>query len=57
MNTVVPQIKKLTIDIQKLKRKEHSLLLKKVHQTTREETKEEKNRTTKTARKQVIKWQ
>ena len=60
MNPIVTTNQKPTIDTQKLKRKEHKHTTKGNHQTTGEETKSrrsEQRRTTKTTRKQVIKWQ
>ena len=60
MNSTVRANQKPTIGTQKLQRKKHKHNTKENHQTTREETKrrrKKQGRTTKTTRKQVIKWQ
>ena len=44
MNSIIIINQKLTIDTQNLKRNEHKDTIKENHQTTREETKNEKNR-------------
>ena len=54
MNPMVTTNQKLTIDIQKWRGKEYKHSTKGNHQTAREETKE-KQKTTKTTRKQVTK--
>ena len=60
MNHMVTTNQKPTIVTQKLKRNGHKHTTKENHQTTREETRTRRNeqrRTTKSTRKQVIKWQ
>ena len=58
MNATVSSNQKYVIDTQKLKRKEHKHTIKGNNQSTRQETKRrnELRRTTKTLRKQVLKW-
>ena len=58
INLMVTTNQKLVIDMQRIKRKESKFITKVSQKTMREETKRKnEQRTTKTNRKQVTKWQ